>query len=188
MAVTTNIGIPAITLYNPWAAWVIDQLKPIETRTHNRFRSLVGKTIAIHAGLHLDTLAWSLAREYLPKDRAESLACSSYPAGVVLGLAKVKDFGQLGPEHSRLAMIDCSRQTRWGLFFGRVEKFAEPIPAKGGRGRWYWTPPDDRYIRDVDHPCGQFVRGDNAGDCQSDGHYMCKECVHLDPGLEEEAA
>ena len=41
---------PVLTLYQPWATFIADGLKTIETRTHNRFTSLYGKTILIHAG------------------------------------------------------------------------------------------------------------------------------------------
>ena len=35
-------------------------------------------------------------------------------------------------------------------------------------------------VRDADHPCEEFTPGAPTGDCSSDGHYMCAECVHLD--------
>lgn len=35
-------------------------------------------------------------------------------------------------------------------------------------------------VRDVDNPCEMFETGvGGAGDCGSDGHYLCEECVHL---------
>jgi len=33
-------------------------------------------------------------------------------------------------------------------------------------------------IRDINHPCEVFAYGDPKGDCETDGHYMCKECRH----------
>lgn len=33
-------------------------------------------------------------------------------------------------------------------------------------------------IRDIHHPCEVFEYGDPKGDCETDGHYMCKECRH----------
>jgi hypothetical protein len=36
-------------------------------------------------------------------------------------------------------------------------------------------------IRDVDAPCEEFEPGEpGRGDCQTDGHYMCSECIHVD--------
>ncbi len=33
-----------------------------------------------------------------------------------------------------------------------------------------------RGVRDPDSPCDTFEPGEPAGDCQTDGHYMCHEC------------
>jgi len=32
-------------------------------------------------------------------------------------------------------------------------------------------------IRDPSAPCTAFVTGDPAGTCQTDGHYICDECI-----------
>lgn len=35
-------------------------------------------------------------------------------------------------------------------------------------------------IRDVDAPCDAFGPGDpGGGRCDTDGHYICAECVHM---------
>lgn len=46
----------------------------------------------------------------------------------------------------------------------------------------------DRPERDPDFPCPsrEFEPGEPAGDCDTDGHYMCAECVHCRPGAPEE--
>lgn len=38
-------------------------------------------------------------------------------------------------------------------------------------------------VRDDDAPCTGFKLGpcSGAGTCQTDGHYVCQECVHIDP-------
>jgi hypothetical protein len=36
-------------------------------------------------------------------------------------------------------------------------------------------------VRDTLHPCEFFQYGPATGDCESDGHYMCKECKCLTP-------
>ena len=38
-------------------------------------------------------------------------------------------------------------------------------------------------IRDIDAPCEEFKNGSPSGDCQSDGHYLCRECRHYDGGV-----
>lgn len=47
-----------------------------------------------------------------------------------------------------------------------------------GRGR---IPNGTPFVRDPDHPCYVFDPGEPAGDCMTDGHYICAECRHLDP-------
>ena len=41
----------------------------------------------------------------------------------------------------------------------------------------------DRPERDADLPCPSraFEPGLPAGTCETDGHYMCRECEHADP-------
>jgi hypothetical protein len=36
-------------------------------------------------------------------------------------------------------------------------------------------------VRDTFNPCEYFQYGVASGDCESDGHYMCKECRYLTP-------
>ena len=61
--------IPIITLYPPWAIWVGLGWKTIETRTHPRFRSLVGKTIGIHSAIKWDETAIDAARPFLTNEQ-----------------------------------------------------------------------------------------------------------------------
>ncbi len=41
----------------------------------------------------------------------------------------------------------------------------------------------DRHERDIDAPCPsrEFDPGEPAGFCETDGHYMCRECAHASP-------
>jgi len=39
----------------------------------------------------------------------------------------------------------------------------------------------DPGVRDTLNPCDYFKYGTASGDCESDGHYMCKECKCLTP-------
>lgn len=36
-------------------------------------------------------------------------------------------------------------------------------------------------VRDTEHPCTMFTEGTPAGTCNTDGHYLCRECVHAVP-------
>lgn len=158
--------IKAITLYRPWAGWIIRRLKTVETRTHTRLRSLVGQTIAIHAGLVFDQNAYAEATRYRPLDERME---REPVAGAVVGLAKAVGFRLLGAKDSKAALIDCSSVRRFGLFLEHAEPLAKPIPATGHQYTWDWTPPSEDGIRDVDYPCGMYQAGPHDGGCQGDG-------------------
>ncbi len=77
---------PVITLYQPWATWVVRGLKPTETRLHNRFQSLIGKRILIHAGMTMDAVAF--VGKYVP-DEAIQIPMNEYHQGAIIGSAYV---------------------------------------------------------------------------------------------------
>ena len=122
--------MPVITLYQPWATWVADGLKLIETRTHNRLLGLLGKHILIHAGQTTDRYA-------LPNPYLYGRKYSEPINGVILCKAYVNRVGKLSGIHSESAMIDCENVERFGLYLKEVKKFT-PIPEKGEMGIWYY--------------------------------------------------
>lgn len=133
----SNTIYPVITLYQPWASWIMWGWKTIETRTHNRFASLEGKTILIHAGKVYDTHA--LPNEYI--DRPQTIYAYDfrpYPTGAILGYATVDHVQALIDKHSEAALIDCGSTLRYGLFLSNIVPFEKPIAAKGGMGIWYF--------------------------------------------------
>ncbi len=126
---------PVITLYQPWATWIMREWKTIETRTHNRFGCLLGKTILIHAGMNTD--ADAINNPYLTKEQLV-YEPEEVVNGYILGSAFVKSFGKLSSAHSQKALIDCEKTDRWGLYLSNIDKFKEPIPVKGEMGIWYF--------------------------------------------------
>lgn len=127
--------LPVITLYQPWATWIMREWKTIETRTHNRFGCLIGKTILIHAGMNTDAAA--INNPYLTKEQL-MYEPDEVINGFILGSVFVKSFGKLSSIHSEKALIECEKTERWGLYLSQVEKFKEPIPVKGEMGIWYF--------------------------------------------------
>ena len=129
---------PVITLYQPWATWIMRGWKTIETRTHNRFASLLHQTILIHAGQINDRYAVDafyhgyLTREQLLHDQEEMIN------GFILGSAHVDATGWLcGHSYeNKAALIETTE--RYGLFLTDVKKFDQPIPEKGEMGIWYF--------------------------------------------------
>lgn len=133
---TSNI-LPVITLYQPWATWIMRKWKTIETRTHDRFKSLNGKTILIHAGMTTDPrAAGAYHTGYLTKEQL-LLNPDEMVNGCILGSAVVCDFQKLTPDDAKNALIECYTE-RYGLFLRDIQKFDTPIPVKGEMGIWYF--------------------------------------------------
>lgn len=128
---------PVITLYQPWATWIMREWKTIETRTHNRFASLKGQTILIHAGLTTDGSDLTVKNPYLTPEQIKQNP-DEMVNGFILGSAFVKNFGELGVLNSKAALIDCYHTRRWGLFLDDIVKFEKPIHEKGEMGIWYY--------------------------------------------------
>src|ERR1700741_2408733 len=128
----TNI-YPVITLYQPWATWIVEGWKTIETRTHDRFKCLVGKTILIHAGATYDQSPFRYAaeRNYL------SHKAIDVPQGCILGRAYVSSSRILNYNDAHKALIECDTK-RYGLFLREIVKFENPIYTKGQMGIWYY--------------------------------------------------
>ncbi|MGE5353986.1 MAG: hypothetical protein ACM3P0_18005 [Acidobacteriota bacterium] len=129
-----------ITLYQPWASWIIWGWKTIETRTHNKFACLKGQRIAIHAAKQYDPSALEAAKRYMEFDQwlihrnyeGEGL----YELGAILGTALVWESGRLSSMHARSAMIECGSMVRHGLFLKEIKKLKNPIKVSGHQGIW----------------------------------------------------
>jgi len=126
--------LPVITLYQPWATWIMRGWKSIETRTHPRLNCLKGKRILIHAGKYTDPHA--LHNPYLSLEQL-LLNPDEMVTGCILGSAFVKDFRLLNKSDSKAALFDCNGQL-WGLFLEDIQRWPYPIPEKGSQGIWYY--------------------------------------------------
>lgn len=127
--------IPVITLYQPWATWIMRGWKTIETRTHAKFKCLEGKRIGIHAGMTTDKTA--IPNPWLTPAK-NSEAPEEMINGYIIGAATVLMFHELNDSHSKDALIDCGSVKRYGLFLDNVQHFYDPIPVKGSMGIWYF--------------------------------------------------
>ena len=132
-------SLPTITLYQPWATWIMRGWKEIETRVHPNFASLKGKRILIHAGQKTERGDWAVKNPYLTKEQIYQ-APEEIINGFILGSAYVYDFQKLNSSHSTKALIDCNEKVldRWGLFLSAIERYDTPIAAKGEMGIWYY--------------------------------------------------
>jgi len=129
-------GIPIISLWRPWGNWVALQWKPIETRLHKRFASLVGKRIGIHLSVKWDKTAIEQARPYLTPEQIAKTEDFLRIGGAVICTALVKEFRKLTADDSQAALIDCGGVERYGLILEDVQSI-EAIPCKGRQGIFY---------------------------------------------------
>ncbi len=129
--------LPAITLYQPWATWIMREWKLIETRTHSRFACLKNQTILIHAGKTTDGSEFATKNPYLSFEQI-ILNPDEVINGCLLGTAYVDDFKLLNDQYSKEALIDCGTVKRYGLFLKNIVKFEKAIPVKGEVGIWYY--------------------------------------------------
>lgn len=133
---------PVITLYQPWAAYVVSGMKTIETRTHTRFNGLVGKQVLIHAAMNPDPNVWAwenyfIEKNYPPEALGWALKVASI-RGAIIGSAFVDKFGPLDKRHSDAACIECESVQRYGLFLFDIKKWDEPQYVQGSMGIWYY--------------------------------------------------
>ena len=137
--------IKVISLWQPWASWIMWGWKPIETRTHNRFVKLVGQTIGIHAAKRFDSEALLTSCKYITGEQIrQTLIRTPLPLGQLLGIAKVVNFRALNKHDSEEALIDCSPPPqRWGLVLGAIRPFEKPIPMTGHQGAWWAKVPEE---------------------------------------------
>lgn len=129
--------LPAITLYQPWATWIMRGWKTIETREHPRFACLNDKVLLIHAGQKTDGSDLTTKNPYLTKEQILHNP-DEVVNGYILGSVHVNRFDSLTEEHSKDSLIDCGNTIRWGLFLDSVKIFKEPILCKGEMGIWYY--------------------------------------------------
>lgn len=120
--------IPVITIYQPWATYIIKGLKTIETRKHDRYKNLKNKIVLIHAGQKIDEegIKLNLISEH------------EIIKGAILGSAYIYDCRWLtGSEiENKQALVDTTN--RYGLFLDNIKVFEKPIFIKGKMGIWYY--------------------------------------------------
>lgn len=123
--------IRCISLWQPWAQWVALGWKKIETRTHNRFASLVGERIAIHAAIKVDGKALAEAERWLSDYQFHQTAYFPSESGV-LCTVEVTASRLLTTADESHALIECVTP-RHGLFLTDPQPLRRP-EIKGRQG------------------------------------------------------
>ena len=140
----------AISLHQPWAQWVALNLKPIETRTHSRFKRLKGERIAIHAAKKWDPAAWDAAEEYLTPIQVARTRYLRILDGEIICTVRVVDarWSPLGfEEQSRLDLNKkalCETGGKFLLFLDEIKPLTHTIPFRGRQG--IFNVPDEFFI------------------------------------------
>lgn len=138
----------ALTLWQPWATLVARGYKKLEIRTHRNYAGLLGRRIAIHAGMRWHGSGADMARRYLARrgvgvqEIAELLLAAREERGHVLATARVGDIRAMTREDEDAALCDYDIGDV-AYVLGMVVRLAAPVPAKGSQGRWQWHPPLD---------------------------------------------
>lgn len=133
----TSVLVPCISLWQPWAQWIMLGWKTIETRTHARFESLTGQRIGVHAAKVWDKQAIHIARPYLTDAQFdqtfETFRVHHHDSGKVLGTVFVNEHRLLDSDDAPAALIEC-QTVRYGLLLRDPIKLAVPFPVTGRQG------------------------------------------------------
>lgn len=127
---------PVISLWQPWAQFVMMGWKTIETRTHTRFRNLNQQRILIHAGAKWDDHWHMMASKFMTQEQINQTPFMRYHTPRIICAADVHDFGELYLTDEKLALIECATK-RYGLYLSSIKKIEPVIYIKGQQGIWY---------------------------------------------------
>jgi hypothetical protein len=130
----------ALTIKQPWAALIAAGIKGVENRTWS-MRVVLGRRIAIHAGMTYDEDGESWAIERLPYARSSRIVMNSRDTrGAIVATAVVQEFIQRRPRAAPARISDwwCGPV---GWVLRDVCKLEVPIQCKGAQG--LWTVPRD---------------------------------------------
>ncbi len=139
-------SVRALSLWRPWADWVMLGWKRIETRTHRRFRCLGEHPalLAIHASDKWDKDALRLASPYLTPEQiehTETVLRKQSLGGHVLGTVLVTAFMRLDFSDEHDSLIECTSVERFGLELASPRRLETPMKARGMQGLFRVTLP-----------------------------------------------
>lgn len=156
----------ALTLWQPWASLVVDGAKPFEFRSWRPPSSIIGQRIVIHASARkvdrreieqlirlLDAGGRYAAQTALqPIDRAlEILRSGDWPLAAGLGSAIVgepRSGAEIGADFGALNVNDSDRHLHcnWGWPMLEIDRWPEPVAARGAQGLWNWPTPAEAML------------------------------------------
>lgn len=133
----------ALTIHQPWAELIVWGIKKIENRGW-RPRSMLGQTIAIHAGRTIDEYAvdglvnldWSL------KPWVDSRKTVGWRTGAIIGTARISGWVESDVEIlQQFDLKDGPEQLKWfvgpiGITLSEARRIPHPIECSGMNGIW----------------------------------------------------
>jgi hypothetical protein len=128
----------ALTVWQPWAAAIVQGPKDVENRSWAPPRGIWGHRVWIHAGKVFDGDAADFIKEHWP-DRPERLT-AGLPGRAIVGSAMV--LGAVHKDGRVLGGVDSSARLSswfvgpWGWVLTDRRALAEPIPCLGALGLW----------------------------------------------------
>lgn len=159
--------IKALSIQQPWAWCILNAGKDIENRT---WPTVFRGPFLIHAGKKIDYQGYMYIRSHLRVDLPPK---SQLLTGGFVGIAEITD---CVPWYDSKWYND----GYYGFVLSNVHPI-EFIPWKGQLG--LFNVPFNRDIGPDD--CDRFdiflQEGKPDGDCQGDGHWMCRHCREYDP-------
>jgi hypothetical protein len=124
--------MPTLTLWRPWAALIVHGYKTVEYRSHDKYRWLVGKIMAIHSGRKLDPEIGTIRAEQYNVDWKK---LPDY-AGLIVGTAQV---------------VECEPVVGgYAYRLEKIKRLLRPMPARGSQGVWSWIMPEGLEFTAVD--------------------------------------
>ena len=120
-----------LTIKQPWASLIIQGYKRFEFRSwQTKYRG----DLLIHAGKGIDKEAVERLKKYIPEDM---------PLGKIIGKVKLVDCIKMSPEFKEKLLKenkdiykDSSFKENYGWQLTDIQKFDEPIEAKGKLSLW----------------------------------------------------
>ena len=156
------VGLPTLSLWQPYASLVAAGIKTSETRSWKPPDKYWGAEILIHATkrpVRPQEWAWQPKMVAAVKNLGHGTSAERFPLGVIMARARIAYWGQViyhGPPSGDIVVcqhpagqpyeieddgLGDYREDRWVWQFEDIRPLAEPIPARGYQKLWTYRGP-----------------------------------------------
>lgn len=156
-------ALKVLTVWQPWASLIIEGAKPFEFRGWRPPAWLVGQRIVIHAAARRESAdeVSCLLNQLMQGGQVAAMTClrpeiaililqrtQGRPLSCGLGTAVVGEprngfdiAREFGVEFANDS--DRNGHANWGWPMENIERWVEPVPARGRQGLWNWPTAED---------------------------------------------